>query len=114
MEDAGKLGIAYYTTVQTKDDREEIVKHINSLKGKTYLSLDIDVTDPAFAPGTGTPEVGRLSSYELVQLIRSLDVDLSGMEVVEVSPPYDVSELTSMLAANLIYEGMSALAKSLQ
>ncbi len=114
VEDASKLGITYYTTIKTKDDREQVIKHVNSLKGKTYISLDIDVTDPAFAPGTGTPEVGGLTSLELVQLIRSFDVDLAGMEVVEVSPPYDISELTSMLAANLIYEGMSVLAKRLQ
>jgi agmatinase len=114
VEDAKKLGITYYTTIQTKDDRDRVIKHVKSLKGKTYISLDIDVTDPAFAPGTGTPEVGGLTSLDLVQLIRAFDVDLAGMEVVEVSPPYDVSELTSMLAANLIYEGMSVLAKRLQ
>jgi agmatinase len=113
VEDAGKLGITYYTTIQTKEARDQVVKHVNSLKGKTYVSLDIDVTDPAFAPGTGTPEVGGLTSLDLMQLIRAFDIDLAGMEVVEVSPPYDVSELTSMLAANLIYESMSVLAKRL-
>jgi len=77
------------------------------------VSLDIDVTDPAFAPGTGTPEVGGLSSLEIMEIVRAINVDLAGMEVVEVSPPYDVSELTSMLAANLLYEGMSVLAKRL-
>ncbi len=113
VEDALRLGITYYTTIKTHEDRADVIRHVNSLKGKTYVSLDIDVTDPAFAPGTGTPEVGGLTSLELMKLIRELDIDLSGMEVVEVSPPYDVSELTSMLAANLIYEGMSILAKKL-
>ena len=84
---------------------------MKSLKGKTYVSLDIDVTDPAFAPGTGTPEVGGLTSLEVMEIVRALEVDLAGMEVVEVSPPYDLSESTSMLAANLLYEGMSVLAK---
>jgi agmatinase len=114
VEDAKKLGITYYAISNTRDDTAQVIKHVNSLRGKTYLSLDIDVADPAFAPGTGTPEVGGLTSLELVQLIRSFDFDLCGMEVVEVSPPYDVSELTTMLAANLIYEGMSVLARRLK
>jgi agmatinase len=86
-------------------------KALDSLEGKTYLSLDIDVADPAFAPGTGTPEVGGLSSLDLIKLVRLMRLELAGMDVVEVSPPYDVSELTSMLAANLLYEGMSLLSK---
>ena len=112
LGDAEKLGVTYYTTKATKKELSAIIKHANSLKGKTYISLDIDVTDPAFAPGTGTPEVGGLSSFEIMEIVRAIEVDLAGMEVVEVSPPYDVSELTSMLAANLIYEGMSVLAKN--
>jgi agmatinase len=111
LDDARKLGVTYYTVNAAKNGVPSIMKHANSLKGKTYVSLDIDVTDPAFAPGTGTPEVGGLSSFEIMEIVRGIDVDLAGMEVVEVSPPYDVSELTSMLAANLIYEGMSVLAK---
>ncbi|HKW04078.1 MAG TPA: agmatinase [Nitrososphaerales archaeon] len=112
IEDSKKLGITYYTTNATKINPGEILRQANSLKGKTYLSLDIDVVDPAFAPGTGTPEVGGLSSFEVMDFIRKLRLEqLVGMEVVEVSPPYDVSELTSMLAANLLYEGMSVLAK---
>ncbi len=113
IEDAKKLGIAYYTTNITRKETAKILTHVKSLKGKTYISLDIDVTDPAFAPGTGTPEVGGVSSLEVMEIVRGLDLDLAGMEVVEVSPPYDVSELTSMLAANLIYEGMSVLAKKI-
>jgi agmatinase len=111
IDDARKLGIAYYTTGVTKKETSKILTHVKSLKGKTYVSLDIDVTDPAFAPGTGTPEVGGLTSLEIMEIVRALEVDLAGMEVVEVSPPYDISELTSMLAANLLYEGMSVLAK---
>jgi agmatinase len=111
IDDAKKLGIAYYTTNVTKKETSRILNHVKALKGKTYISLDIDVTDPAFAPGTGTPEVGGLSSLEIMEIVRALDVDLAGMEMVEVSPPYDVSELTSMLAANLLYEGMSVLAR---
>jgi len=112
--DAKNLNITYYTTNEVKRNLTKVVDHVNSLTGKTYISLDIDVTDPAFAPGTGTPEVGGLTSFELIDIVRALKVDLAGMEVVEVSPPYDVSELTSMLAANAIYEGMSVLSKRLK
>jgi len=111
IEDSKKLGVTYYTTNQVKKSASDILGHVNSMKGKTYVSLDIDVTDPAFAPGTGTPEVGGMSSFEMIEIVRSFQTEMVGMEVVEVSPPYDVSELTSMLAANLIYEGMSVLAK---
>jgi agmatinase len=111
IEDAKKLGITYYTTNTSKKESSRIINHVNSLRGRTYVSLDIDVTDPAFAPGTGTPEVGGLSSFEVMEIVRAFDFDIVGMEVVEVSPPYDVSELTSMLAANLLYEGMSVLSK---
>jgi agmatinase len=114
ISDARKLDLTYYTTDAVKEDMQKTIKHVNSLKGKTYISLDIDVTDPAFAPGTGTPEVGGLSSFEVVKLVRSFNVDLAGMEIVEVSPPYDVSELTSMLGANLVYEGMSVLSKQIK
>ena len=87
IDDARKLDIAYYTTNATRKETTQILSHVKSLKGKTYVSLDIDVTDPAFAPGTGTPEVGGLSSLELMELVRELNLDLAGMEVVEVSPP---------------------------
>lgn len=70
-----------------------------------YLSIDIDVLDPAFAPGTGTPEAGGLSSRELLAIIRGLhDVHLVGADVVEVAPAYDHAEITGIAAANLVYE----------
>ncbi len=69
------------------------------------MTLDIDVVDPAFAPGTGTPQVGGLSSAQIIDLVRSLKgLNLVGCDLVEVSPPYDNGELTSLLAANLLYE----------
>ncbi len=71
----------------------------------TYVSLDVDVVDPAFAPGTGTPQVGGLSSAQIIDLVRALTGQkIIGADVVEVSPPYDSSEITSLLAANLMYE----------
>ncbi len=70
-----------------------------------YLTFDIDVVDPAFAPGTGTPQVGGPSSREIVALIRGLQgLQLLGADLVEVSPPYDSAEITSLLAANLLFE----------
>jgi agmatinase len=79
--------------------------------GPLYVSLDIDVADPAFAPGTGTPEIGGLTSYQLLSLIRGLQgLDLIGCDLVEVSPLYDHSEITSILAANLVFEYLSLLA----
>lgn len=70
-----------------------------------YLTFDIDVVDPAFAPGTGTPQVGGLSSAQAVELVRALrGLKLVGADVVEVSPPYDTGEITSLLAANILYE----------
>jgi arginase family enzyme len=70
-----------------------------------YLTLDIDVVDPAFAPGTGTPQVGGLSSFQILELVRCLKgQSFVGADLVEVSPPYDNGEITSLLAANLLYE----------
>jgi agmatinase len=82
------------------------------VRGPAYLSLDIDVADPAYAPGTGTPEVGGLTSRQLLTLVRGLaGLDLVGMDLVEVAPPFDHGEITSLLAANLVYEFLSLLAK---
>lgn len=71
----------------------------------TYVSLDIDSVDPAFAPGTGTPEVAGLTSREIVELVRGLrGLPLVGFDVVEVAPAYDHAEITALLAAHLVYE----------
>ncbi len=114
LDDKKKLGIRSYTIRDLKYNTKAIVDEINSLLGPTYFSIDIDVVDPAFAPGTGTPEVGGLSSFEIIEIIRQLRFKkLVGFDVVEVSPPYDLSELTTMLAANIIYEGMSVLSLTL-
>jgi agmatinase len=82
------------------------------VRGPVYLSIDIDVADPAYAPGTGTPEVGGMTSRQLITLVRGLaGLDLVGMDLVEVAPPFDHGEITSLLAANLVYEFLSVLAK---
>lgn len=71
----------------------------------TYLSYDIDSLDPAFAPGTGTPEIGGLTTPQALQLIRALrGVNVVGCDLVEVSPPYDTSGNTALTGANILYE----------
>ena len=77
-----------------------------------FLSFDIDVCDPAFAPGTGTPEPGGITAREALRAVRrlSFEVGLAGMEVVEVSPPYDHAEITALLANRLVLEALSGLA----
>jgi agmatinase len=74
-----------------------------------FLSFDVDVLDPAFAPGTGTPEVGGLSTSEALAFVRALrGIDLVGADVVEVSPPYDgPGQQTALAAANVAYEILS-------
>ena len=69
-----------------------------------YLSFDVDVVDPAFAPGTGTPEVGGPSSQMVLELLRHLKVNLVGADVVEVSPVLDHSNITALLGATVVYE----------
>lgn len=80
-------------------------------QGPTYVTFDIDAADPAFAPGTGTPEVGGFTSHQLLQLVRGLNgLDLVGFDLVEVSPPFDHGDITALLASNLAFEFLSLLA----
>lgn len=73
--------------------------------GPAYLTFDIDFVDPAYAPGTGTPEVGGFSGAHCLQLLRGLvGIRFIGYDLVEVMPPYDPAGITSLLAANLVYE----------
>jgi agmatinase/guanidinopropionase len=75
---------------------------------RVYISLDIDAADPAYAPGTGTPEVGGFTSYQLLQLMRGLKgLDLIGLDLVEVNPLFDHGGITALLAANLVFEYLS-------
>ena len=75
-----------------------------------YLSFDIDALDPAFAPGTGTPEVGGLASWQAQAILRGLgSIRFIGMDVVEVSPAYDVAEITSLAAATVVWEYLALL-----
>ena len=86
---------------------DHIAKRIRDRVGDhpLYLSIDIDVLDPAHAPGTGTPEVAGMTSRELVNVLRGLaGVNLVSGDVVEVSPAYDHAEITSLAAATIVYE----------
>lgn len=83
--------------------------------GPVYLTFDIDSIDPAFAPGTGTPEIAGLSSFEAVSLIRQFrNLNYVGADMVEVSPPFDLGGLTSMAGATVMYEILCLLAEAQQ
>ena len=80
-----------------------------------YLSFDIDALDPAFAPGTGTPEVGGLASWQAQSILRRLrGLNFVGMDVVEVSPAYDVAEITALAAATMVWEYLALFAAKAQ
>ncbi|MEG2885815.1 MAG: agmatinase [Aurantimicrobium sp.] len=79
-----------------------------------YISVDIDVLDPAHAPGTGTPEAGGMTSRELIEILRSFDGrNIVGADVVEVSPAYDHAQMTAIAASHTAYELISLMAKQL-
>ena len=79
-----------------------------------FLSVDIDVADPGHAPGTGTPEPGGLTARQLLDAVRRIcyEVPIAGMDVVEVSPPYDHSDITAMLGNRVVLEALSAMARA--
>ncbi len=94
---------------------EHVTKRIKERVGNNpiYLSIDIDVLDPAHAPGTGTPEIAGMSSRELVNVLRGLaGLKIISADVVEVAPAYDQAELTSLAAATIVYEIINLLARS--
>jgi len=77
-----------------------------------FLSVDVDVVDPGMAPGTGTPEPGGLTARQLLDAVRriAMEMPLAGMDVVEVSPPYDNAEVTAYLAGRVVLEALSGIA----
>jgi guanidinopropionase len=80
-------------------------------RGPAYLSFDVDGLDPVFAPGTGTPEIGGLTTREAQELVRGLaGLDLVGGDVVEVSPPFDPSGGTALVGATFMFEILCLLA----
>ena len=92
---------------------DETIARIRERVGdaKTYISFDVDFVDPAFAPGTGTPEIGGFTSREAQEFVRGLaGLDLVGCDVVEVYPAYDPAQITALLAANVAHEFLGLIA----
>ena len=90
----------------------EIVKERTG-DGPAYLTFDIDFVDPAYAPGTGTPEAGGFTGYDSISFVRGLTgINFIGFDMVEVMPGYDPAHVTSLLAANIIYEFITLIALS--
>jgi agmatinase len=114
LGDDADLGFQIVPSVEMDDlGARGVVERIRARVGDrpVYVSVDIDVLDPAFAPGTGTPEAGGFTSRELLAVLRGLaDVDLVGADVVEVSPVYDHAEITGIAASHVLYELLSAMA----
>jgi agmatinase len=91
---------------------DAVVEKIRGVVGDSpaYLSFDIDCLDPAFAPGTGTPEIGGLATWQAQAILRRLrGVAFAGMDVVEVAPAYDVAEITALAAATVVWEYLALL-----
>jgi len=114
LNDDRALGFAIVSTMEVA--REGVDACIDRVRQRVgdrpvYVSIDIDVLDPAHAPGTGTPEPGGLTTRELQQILRGFDgLNLVGADVVEVAPAYDHAELTTVAAATVVYELLGLLA----
>ena len=99
----------------TKIGLENVIKESRRVvgDGPVYLSFDVDGIDPVFTPGTGTPEIGGLTTIEAQGLIRGLrGLNLVGGDVVEVSPPFDQTGNTALVAATIMYEILCILSES--
>jgi agmatinase len=101
------------STDDVRWDLHAVVSQVRRLaeKGKLYVSIDVSVLDPAFAPGTGFPVPGGLSTWELQQILRSLvGADIAGFDIVEIAPAYDPSGITGAVGVTLLQELLAALA----
>ncbi|MFG1753896.1 agmatinase [Streptosporangium sandarakinum] len=116
LDDDRRLGFGIMTSADVmRRGVDEIVDALRQRIGDRplYLSIDIDVLDPAHAPGTGTPEAGGLTSRELLEILRGLaGCNLVGADVVEVAPAYDHAEITAVAASHVAYDLVSLLALS--
>lgn len=91
----------------------DFVKTLPKFSGPTYISYDIDCLDPAFAPGTGTPVPGGLTTYEVQKIMRALQVEnVVGADIVELSPPFDSSQISGLAAVDAMFELMCLIAQS--
>ncbi|MER6941385.1 agmatinase [Nocardioides sp. NPDC127514] len=114
LEDDRRFGFGIVTSSDVfRQGVDEVVEKIKQRVGSrpVYVSVDIDVLDPAHAPGTGTPEAGGLTSRELLEILRGFaGLNLIGADVVEVAPAYDHAELTGVAASHVAYDLVSLLA----
>ena len=114
LEEDAALGYAVVSTAEvSRDGVGAALARIRERVGDRplYVSVDIDVLDPAHAPGTGTPEPGGLTTRELQELLRGLaGLEIAGADIVEVSPAYDHAEITALAAAQVAYELLALLA----
>ena len=94
---------------------EPLKRVLTTLAGKkVYVTIDIDVLDPSAAPGTGTQEIGGISTKELLEAVHAIanaDLDIIGADLVEVSPAYDQSDMTAIAAAKILREMMIGFVK---
>ncbi|HEY3685508.1 MAG TPA: agmatinase [Streptosporangiaceae bacterium] len=109
-----RMGFGIVTSMDVQDRGvPEVVAGLRErvADAPVYISVDIDVLDPAHAPGTGTPEAGGLTSRELLAILRGLrDCDIVGADVVEVAPAYDHAEITAIAASHVAYDLISIMA----
>ena len=114
LEASRELGFEMLTTdeirrIGIKETIDRIRERIGDTK--VYVSFDVDFVDPAYAPGTGTPEVGGFTSREAQEFVRGLSgMEIVGCDVVEVYPQYDPAQITALLAANVAHEFLSLIA----
>ncbi len=103
---AKENNILFFTVDNIKKKESLIFFEIpQPIKGPTYLSFDVDCLDPAYAPGTGTPVIGGLTTYEVQQILRNLKIEnLIGADVMEVNPAYDHGDITSLAAVDVLFE----------
>jgi len=115
LVDDTRLGFGVVTSMDLETDHiAGVVRRIHERVGDApvYVSVDIDVLDPAAAPGTGTPEAGGLTSRELLGILRGMaDLPIVSGDVVEVAPAYDHAEITATAAAHVVYELVAILAR---
>jgi agmatinase len=112
--DSRELGFELISTDEIRElGIEETIARIRERVGdaKVFVSFDVDFVDPAFAPGTGTPEIGGFTSREAQEFVRALaGINTAGFDVVEVYPQYDPAQITTLLAANVAHEFLSLTA----
>jgi len=117
LEDDARLGFSIVSSEYIEEHGVEAgIRRVLQRIGDRplYVSIDIDVLDPAHAPGTGTPEAGGLTSRELLRIVRALSAkNIVGADVVEVSPAYDHAQITGIAASHVVYELVTLLAAQL-